>query len=128
MSILDSLSEIVRQEIARDTFSEVCEGINIDDRYDLEDDDTPYLHPLTGNINWQENSEIKSCPECNETKLIKWGSYREKQRYKCKTCKHTFNANSFTLSHGIKKIEEFESFGHRMFDGNYESLSVLHHQ
>lgn len=139
MSVLEDLSNIVRQEIEKEvslppnTVQEESSPEGFEDIFDKlfseqdeqEQQDEPELHPLTGSINWQETCEIPSCPDCNETKLIKWGNYRGQQRYKCKKCGHIFTASSFKLSHGIKKIEEFESFGHRMFEGSFESLSVL---
>lgn len=130
LSILDVLSEIVRQEMEREVLSlgnskEIYTEELIKESTIQEQVDDRVLHPLTGSINWKETGEIKSCPECGETTLVKWGKYRDQQRYKCNACGHTCTANSFTLSYGIKKIEEFESFGLCMFEGNYQSLSEL---
>jgi len=128
LSILDALSELVRQEMEASS-TEVYKEIKREDCYigtaAQRQEEVPLLHPFTGSINWRENSEMKSCPDCNNTNLIKWGKYRGQQRYKCKSCGHIHTSNSFTLNYGIRKIAEFESFGHRMFEGNYESLSVL---
>jgi transposase-like protein len=130
LSILDALSELVQQEMEQEvSSSDVYKAINHEDYFIDADaqrqEEVPILHPLTGSVNWQETCEMKSCPDCNHTNLMKWGKYRGQQRYKCNLCGHVHTSNSFTLSYGIKKIEEFESFGHRMFEGNYESLSVL---
>ena len=59
------------------------------------------------------NSEIdiKSCPHCNSSKIIKHGKSSTGQRYLCKCCSHTFsprtNRTMFRSRISAKKWEEY---------------------
>lgn len=68
---------------------------------------------------------IEMCIECQSTDIIKWGFYRGVPRCKCNDCGHTFTVNTLTLSHGIKKIEDFLDYGETMFNGQFHSLSYM---
>lgn len=46
---------------------------------------------------------IKDCPHCNSIKIIKHGSYKNGQRYKCKDCLKTFCKRTFTPFYYTKK-------------------------
>ncbi|MFL0249099.1 IS1595 family transposase [Clostridium neuense] len=41
----------------------------------------------------------KCCPYCNHKSIVKYGRYKNIQRYKCKKCSRTFNDFSFTPMH-----------------------------
>lgn len=57
------------------------------------------------------NKEIKCCPICDSSKFIKYGSYKEIQRYKCKECGKTFSKATNSLwsysKHNPNKWIEF---------------------
>lgn len=65
------------------------------------------------------------CRECNSTKIINWGFYRNMKRHKCKDCGHTFTKQTGTVFDGIKKINEFVDYGETMFNGQYLSLTYM---
>ena len=46
--------------------------------------------------------EIKSCPKCQATEIVKSGIVKEKQRYQCKKCNY-----SFTVSKEGKSIDPY---------------------
>jgi len=58
------------------------------------------LNSLKKNICASENIEIieeafeksQCCPHCSSEKLQRWGTASDLQRYRCKSCKKTFNA------------------------------------
>jgi len=54
-----------------------------------------------------QNRQV-SCPHCCNTDIYGHGTYRGRSRYKCKSCKKTFNDNTGTAIDGIKKVSEFQ--------------------
>jgi transposase-like protein len=49
---------------------------------------------LLGQVRWREGLQ---CPRCQSESVIKYGSYREYQRYRCKNCGRTFNDKTDTI-------------------------------
>ena len=47
------------------------------------------------------------CPHCSSKKMVRFGCYRERQRYLCKSCKRTFTDLSKTALHYIHNKENF---------------------
>jgi transposase-like protein len=60
------------------------------------------------------------CPHCQSANIYGHGSYKDRKRYKCRTCTKTFNDLTGTAMDGIKKIDEFEDYLVLMI----ESLSI----
>jgi transposase-like protein len=56
-----------------------------------------------------QNRQVE-CPHCQSSDIYGHGTYRGRGRYKCKTCKKTFNDNTGTAIDGIKKVTEFQSY------------------
>lgn len=50
-----------------------------------------------------KNKNIDCCPICRSKEYIKYGSYNEIQRYKCKECRKTFSATTNSLCSYSKK-------------------------
>lgn len=50
------------------------------------------------------------CPNCEGTDIYGHGAYKGRRRYKCKTCRKTFNDFTGTAVHGIKKLEKFQEY------------------
>lgn len=61
----------------------------------------------------QEN-KIHTCPHCQSEKIMGWGSQNGKPRYKCSSCKKTFNPLTGTAISSIKKLSLFKSYIHHM--------------
>ena len=58
-----------------------------------------------------KNMNIECCPVCGENKYIKYGSYKEIQRYKCKQCGKTFsNATNSLWSYSKKDLSKWIEF------------------
>ncbi|WP_306060504.1 IS1595 family transposase [Natronococcus wangiae] len=49
---------------------------------------------LLEQVRWREGLR---CPRCRSESVIKYGSYREYQRYRCKDCGRTFNDKTGTI-------------------------------
>ncbi len=49
---------------------------------------------LLQQVRWREGLY---CPRCRSESVIKYGSYREYQRYLCKDCDRTFNDKTGTV-------------------------------
>jgi len=47
------------------------------------------------------------CPHCESKKVVRFSSYRSRQRYLCRSCKRTFTDLSKTALHYIHKKEKF---------------------
>lgn len=50
------------------------------------------------------------CPHCGATDIYGHGPYKGRRRYKCKTCRKTFNDLTGTAVDGIKKLEQFQEY------------------
>src|SRR5680860_565499 len=50
------------------------------------------------------------CPHCEGTDIYGHGAYKGRRRYKCKTCRKTFNDFTGTAVDGIKKLEKFQEY------------------
>lgn len=50
------------------------------------------------------------CPHCGATDIYGHGLYRGRRRYKCKSCRKTFNDLTGTAVDGIKKLEQFQEY------------------
>jgi len=58
-----------------------------------------------------KNKKIECCPICSGKKYIKYGSYKEIQRYKCKECGKTFSNNTNLLwSYSKKGLNKWLKF------------------
>lgn len=56
-----------------------------------------------------QNNSI-CCPHCLSLRIIKWGIYRNRQRFKCHNCTRTFNELTGTAWHYIHNHEKFKEF------------------
>lgn len=71
------------------------------------------------------SEQLKVCPYCGDENYIKWGRYREMNRYMCKTCQRTFVPTTGTAIHCSKKPDEFINFSAVMFS---EGMNTLKNQ
>jgi len=64
-----------------------------------------------------EKREIKCCPICGANKYIKYGLYKQIQRYMCKECGKTFsNATNALWSYSKKSFEKWIEFTEFMME------------
>ena len=57
------------------------------------------------------------CPYCGEGSVARWGTASGLQRYRCVTCKHTFNALTGTPLAGLRHKEVWLSYAEQMVQG-----------
>jgi transposase-like protein len=57
------------------------------------------------------------CPHCSSKKVVRFGRYRERQRYLCRSCKKTFTDISKTALHCIRSKEKFFHAARLMLKG-----------
>lgn len=50
-----------------------------------------------------KNKEVNACPHCDSNKIIKYGNYKNGQRYKCNICGRTFCKRTHTPFYYSKK-------------------------
>lgn len=50
------------------------------------------------------------CPRCLSLRIINWGGYRDRKRFKCKNCERTFNELTGTAWHYIHSHGKFKQF------------------
>ena len=67
----------------------------------------PKLTILIDNLN---KDRPISCPHCQSFDIYGHGSYKQRKRYKCKSCIKTFNDLTGTAMDGIKKVDEFQDY------------------
>ncbi|KAA6316071.1 hypothetical protein EZS27_033568 [termite gut metagenome] len=64
--------------------------------------------------------EAVRCPHCSSQDIYGHGTYKGRRRYRCKSCKKSFNDFTGTAVSGIKKTEKFEEYLNLMI----ESLTI----
>jgi len=57
-----------------------------------------------------------ACSYCCNTDIYGHGTYRDRSRYKCKSCQKTFNDNTGRAIDGIKKVGEFQAYLNLLID------------
>lgn len=71
------------------------------------------------------NIEPQNCPHCDSGHIINWGKHNNRPRFKCKVCKRTFSPTTSTVSHNIKKKENWDKFTKELFSGQYFTVKEL---
>lgn len=56
------------------------------------------------------NDRPVHCPHCEGADIYGHGSYKGRRRYKCRSCRRTFNDFTGTAVDGIKKLEKFQEY------------------
>lgn len=56
------------------------------------------------------NDRPVHCPHCDGADIYGHGSYKGRRRYKCRSCRKTFNDFTGTAVDGIKKLEKFQEY------------------
>ena len=72
------------------------------------------LKELSNSLN-EETQECKKvvvikCPYCQSGQIVKNGSIKGHQKYKCKDCNKAFSNSTGTNVHGIKKADKYEEY------------------
>lgn len=63
-------------------------------------------------------SEKNVCPHCGQNHIIKYGKYKERQRYLCKYCGITFNDNTATFISGTHFPDKWQKYLEEMLKGS----------
>lgn len=58
-----------------------------------------------------------ACPRCHDPRVIRWGSFNARQRYKCGACRRTFSDLTLTPAAYIKKVGSWLRYGECMAAG-----------
>ena len=61
--------------------------------------------------------EVSGCPHCRSHEIVRWGRSDGLPRYRCKSCRKTFNALTNTPMAGLHKKEEWLEHAGAMIDG-----------
>jgi len=101
----ENIIDIVKQLTA----SERVQFIELLNEYTLADK----IVSVANTVN--QNRRV-TCPHCCNTNIYGHGTYRGRSRYKCKSCKKTFNDNTGTAIDGIKKVSEFQAYLNLLID------------
>lgn len=65
----------------------------------------------------QFDNTISACPRCLSRHIIKWGSYKNRKRFKCNNCDRTFNQLTGTVWHGLHYHDKFKQYIKYMVEG-----------
>jgi transposase-like protein len=60
------------------------------------------------------------CPKCNHDQIHRWGTFKDRQRYRCRGCHKTFTALTGTPLASLNKHELWMEYAQSMLDA--ESL------
>ncbi len=58
----------------------------------------------------RETSDFNKCVRCQSSNIVKFGSYNDKSRFKCKSCNRTFSELTGTSLSYLKKIDIWNDF------------------
>lgn len=64
-------------------------------------------------------SQPTACPHCQSVFIIKYGHWKQTQRYQCKTCQKTFTRATGTSKYYVKKPQKFEEYKRLMSEHYY---------
>ncbi|SBS39161.1 hypothetical protein MSP8887_03689 [Marinomonas spartinae] len=65
------------------------------------------------------DAKVDQCPHCQCNELDKWGTSGNRQRYRCKSCRRTFNALTGTELNGMHHQDKWEHYVETMLEGSY---------
>lgn len=65
------------------------------------------------------DAKLSKCPHCGEDDLYKWGTSGNRQRYRCKSCKKTFNGLTSTELNGMHYQDQWDSYVETMLQGTF---------
>jgi transposase-like protein len=100
--LLDAIRQLPKQEQ-----EQLVRRVNME----LEDSSDSIAQLIEVRSNHQEKHKF-TCPHCNGEDILGHGNYNGRKRYKCKTCKKTFNDLTGTSVSYIHKKEEWNSYLH----------------
>lgn len=69
--------------------------------------------------------DVKACPVCNSTYIVKNGLRKDVQKYICKDCKKNFNYKTNTVLSRIQKLNKWNEFVEDFLSLNITSLKAL---
>lgn len=56
------------------------------------------------------DEKLDKCPHCGADNLQKWGTSGNRQRYRCKSCKRTFNGLTGTELSGMHYQDKWDDY------------------
>ena len=75
----------------------------------------------TSMLNWLKKTkqqEAASCPHCKSSVIVRYGMYRDRQRYICKSCSRTFNDFTATPLHGTHYPHKWVKYVQCLIEGH----------
>lgn len=80
-----------------------------------------------GQVIAEREEEVAACPHCESEDKNRWGMTAQGvQRYKCKSCRKTYNALAGTPLYRMRKPEKWVLYGHLMWHGTSLRKSAKH--
>jgi transposase-like protein len=70
-------------------------------------------------------NEVSVCPCCGETNFIKHGSYKDKQKFKCRNTSKIFSYKSDTVLSGIRDLDKLSRLLEMMVSGKYPTITEI---
>ena len=65
------------------------------------------------------DTKLSECPHCGADDLYKWGTSGNRQRYRCKSCKKTFNGLTSTELNGMHYQDQWDAYVETMLKGTF---------
>ena len=106
---MDNLSQILNsiRLLPKPEQEQIVRSINMN----LEDSEDSVARLIEVRQGLQEKEKFV-CPHCTSEEIVGHGNYNGRKRYKCKSCKKTFNDLTGTSISHIHKKEEWNSYLH----------------
>ena len=70
-------------------------------------------------------NEVNVCPCCGETDFIKHGSYKDKQKFKCKKTSKIFSYKSNSVLSGIWNLDKLSELLELIVNGKYPTITEI---
>ncbi|WP_164985216.1 transposase [Ammoniphilus sp. CFH 90114] len=86
--------------------------------------DEPSCRQLLGQVK-EKKQAAPCCPHCESSSVVRYGKYRDRQRYKCKACLRTFNDFTNTPLHGTHFPHKWIKFLECLMDGSSLQFSAM---
>ncbi len=87
--------------------------------------DTESIETLFQKLIFSKQESTTACPHCSSSHVIGHGRYRDRQRYKCKSCSRTFNDYTNTPVHRTHFPDKWIPFLKCMVHGESLRISAI---
>lgn len=108
--------------------SEILENIDdvsFEELFQLKESINQIIETKSKLLLTNESEQVEKCPHCQSDKIILWGNYKEKKRFRCKDCSRTFIPTTGTVFCNLKNVSKFIYYLTIMFTEGFISTEQI---